>query len=94
MKDMSAQCTIKSINTSRNGIAGRSFTAVRFLYNEDGYVHDLIAVVPSGVLDGPDGIEVYVISADDPTQHWRGDNFAATVKRFIDEHKLKEERAP
>jgi hypothetical protein len=74
----------------RNGVCGRSFTTVRFSFEDEGTLRpNMMAVFPVDAQTQPglgDGTECYVIDLNDPSNCMRGDNFLDDVQEAIKVH--------
>lgn len=76
----------------RNGIGGRSFTAITFTSNdpsESYYNGILTAIIPEK--DGYElhDVECFVIHTSKPDLCYRGDNFDAYMREIVEAHDIK-----
>lgn len=80
---------VTDVTYHRNGVCGKGFYSVRFSYQDDTFMPNMVAVMPSEAVDAKNCEECFILNLNDPTSNWRGDQFAsdvrAAVKEFITE---------
>lgn len=80
---------VSEITYHRNGISGRAFHSVRFTFDHDGRVMKMTAVLPLEAKHDGGDVECFVLSEENPTANFRGDNFIGLVRDAVIEHERK-----
>ena len=91
MKDLSSEITNIVVQHHRNGISGRSFTAITFTFVDEDrfYSGKLTAIIPDKDNYSKHDVECFVIHIEKPELCYRGDNFNDIMHEIIKSHDIK-----